>query len=318
MKKTTFWRGIWILAPLLMVAWQAAPEWPARTAMLESPWREFWYPVAKTWAGVHPVIATSESESPNLIAPSVTAPVDTRPAMASTVVDSLVVPPHSKSTSLPADPSTSQVDPSISSRVLLLGDSLMGEVASGFRQELPKNIIVIDRHKSSTGLTNKDYYDWPKVATESTKVSNPTDVVIHLGGNDAQDMNIQGRWVHFASEEWVQTYKARADLMVSNIRKMAPNAHLVWVGLPVVRSPTFNAKIRKLEAIQKSMANSENIPYISSQDVLGDTYKKDGLDDKGHRQILRADDGVHYSRMGGILIAKEVCNASMNRWPCKD
>lgn len=338
--KKNVWRSAWLLAPLLVVAWTAAPEWPARTAMMDSPWRDVWYPVATSWSAVHPVaqeqdtpgdVPPSPAATPNVVA-SASDTVIVTPASsgASSVVSVRVDPARTAATPLQATGETASVmapnppsaaipgTPATPKSVLAIGDSLMGEVAAGFRTGLPRDIAVYDRHKSSTGLTNQGYYNWPEVARQAALETKPTDVVIHMGGNDAQDMMVSGHWVRFGSDEWLAQYKARALLMIANIRAASPGVRIIWVGLPAMRSDVFDAKVQKLVSAQKAAATEAGVPFFDGHVALGATFSKDGPDNAGRRRLLRADDGIHYSREGGRLIAREVSTDATVAWPWQD
>jgi hypothetical protein len=339
--KKKVWRSVWLLAPLLVVAWTAAPEWPARTAMMDSPWRDVWYPVATSWSAVHPVAPEQDTPgdvpaSPAAANPTVVASasdtVIVTPANsgASSVVSVQVDPAHATTAAIqltddaagvtPPNPATpaSAGTPATPKSVLAIGDSLMGEVAAGFRTGLPRDIAVYDRHKSSTGLTNQGYYNWPEVARQAALETKPTDVVIHMGGNDAQDMMVGGHWIRFGSDDWLAQYKARALLMIANIRAASPGVRIIWVGLPAMRSDVFDAKVQKLVSAQKAAAKEAGVPFFDGHVALGATFSKDGPDNAGHRRLLRADDGIHYSREGGRLIAREVSTDATVAWPWQD
>jgi uncharacterized protein len=318
----------WMMVPLAVIAWMAAPEWPARVAMMNSPWRESWLPIATAWAQTHPVPAPAivpiqavpTAVTAQALTPAASASTanmmasDPKPASAVTETRSAStlspVSATATATSAPATPVTPT-----GGVVLMLGDSLMGEVAAGLRQHLPRTFTVVDDHKVSTGLTNLGYYDWPTTAYEETQASKPQWVVIHMGANDAQDMLLNGRAVRFGSDPWKQAYLTRATLMLTRIKQAAPNATIVWVGLPAMRSDAFDARMAIIRTIQGQAAASQGVPYLDGHLALGTAYAKDGDVGKGRRLILRADDGIHYSRAGGTLLAHEAADTSVLAFP---
>lgn len=202
-----------------------------------------------------------------------------------------------------------------SGTVLLVGDSLMGEVARGLRQGLPRAFSLVDKHRSSTGLTNSGYYDWPGEAAMFTTQTQPDWVVIHMGANDAQDMLLDGHWVHFGAAQWEAQYQARAEAMIDNVRAQAPNATILWLGLPAMRSPGFDTKMVRIARLQAAAASSRGVTYLDGRQALGTTYAKDGQGRDGRRHIWRADDGIHYSREGGYRLAEEVGTFPSVGWP---
>lgn len=311
----------WMIFPLAIIAWMAAPEWPARAGMMDNPWRAGWFPIASAWAEVHPVpvavavaqtlpAATAPENQVTVLTPSpVAKEAHDVPASSATVTAEVIV-----STPSPLVATTAKTVPTTGT-VLMLGDSLMGEVAAGLRQHLPRTFKVVDRHKSSTGLTNLGYYDWPGTAAADTAETKPQWVVIHMGANDSQDMNLAGRWVHFGSPEWQQVYLTRAELLLDRIHQEAPDSTIIWVGLPAMRSTAFDKRMDVIRGIQQQAAAARSVVYLDGHAAMGKDYAKDGVVDGGHRVILRAGDGIHYSRAGGTLLAHEAAEAPALDFP---
>ena len=287
-----FVRFTWVLVPLVVVAVLSASEWPARAQMLEEPLRTPAYEVANRWDvllhGEKPVVVAAPLVAKAAITPVQTAPVS---AAAKPAVQVAQI----------AKPAI--VAPAAGGKVLLLGDSLMGGVAPGLRQELPRSFVLSNHHRSSTGLTNQGYYDWAAEAGTFTTQEQPQWVFIHLGGNDGQDMMLSGRWVRFGSEAWKAEYLLRAKTMIANIKSAAPNAVIVWVGLPAMRPEKYETKTRVIATVQEQAARASGIPYASGLDALGQVYGKEGKGVDGKQHVLRLDDGIHYSREGGRVLA---------------
>lgn len=187
-------------------------------------------------------------------------------------------------------------------KILMIGDSLMNEVAFGFKNNLDKSIKIKDLHKSSTGLTNKDYYDWPTVAKNETKNYQPDLVFIHLGGNDGQDLKENGKFIRLYSPEWANIYEKRAEKLITEIQNAAPNAEVVWIGLPGMRDQKYERKTAIIREAQRNAAKNKGITYVDGGDAIGKTYVKQKK--IGNKMTnLRRTDGIHYSREGGEQIA---------------
>lgn len=308
----------WLMVPLGVIAWMAAPEWPSRVAMMNSPWRDGWLPIASAWAQTHPLPTPAEAPAPMGPGPETTAQVTSTtpapavsvatPAASATTVANIVTAAPSPAAAAPLAAPTGGV-------VLMLGDSLMGEVAAGLRQHLPRTFTVVDNHKSSTGLTNLGYYDWPTTVFQETQAAHPQWVVIHMGANDSQDMLLNGHAVRFGSDAWQAAYLSRAQLLLDRIKEAAPQATIVWIGLPAMRSDTFDARMDIIRQIQGKAAASRGVPYLDGHNALGPAYAKDGDVGGGKRLILRADDGIHYSRAGGTRLAKEAADTPLLAFP---
>ena len=291
MSSSTVSRLVWLLAPLLTVAVVSASEWPARTQMLEGPVRDIAYPASEVWASV---VARATGSSPHS---EPAAPVMVATAIApAAALETPALPPSSPHPA--AAPVAAPAVPT-SGTVLMLGDSLMGGIVAGLRQNLPRQYTIIDRHKASTGLSNREYFDWPATAREATASASPQWVVIHLGGNDGQDIRENGQWLRFGSDAWAQAYQARAETMIQGIRASSPQAKIIWIGLPAMRPSKYEAKSVLIASLHRAAARSQGIDYIDGRTVLGNDYSKDGLGHDGRRHVWRLDDGIHYSRAGG-------------------
>lgn len=172
--------------------------------------------------------------------------------------------------------------------ILMLGDSLMGGVAIGMQGSLP-GYRVIDRHKVSSGLVNLAFYDWVALTPRFVADAKPDYVVLHFGANDGQDMR-DGQATHrFGSADWVEAYQARIHSVVRSIRLEAPQAQIVWLGLPAMGVASLETKTSFIERLHQGVAQDLGIPYVSGRDVFGGGYLQEG----------RAKDGVHYTRAGG-------------------
>lgn len=187
-------------------------------------------------------------------------------------------------------------------KVLMIGDSLMNEVAFGFKNNMDKSIKLKDLHKSSTGLTNRDYYDWNTVAKKAVLDYKPDVVFIHLGGNDGQDLKEKGKFVRLYSKEWAEIYQNRAEELIEEIKKADPNTKIVWIGLPAMRDQKYERKTAIIRDAQKQASINKNIIFVDGKEALGDNYVKQK---KINNKIinLRRTDGIHYSREGGEQIA---------------
>ena len=200
----TLRRILWVVCPLLMIAISAAPEWPARIEMLEdSLFKDVLYKPAVAWKNTVeriPVFQHSvEKEIDNTsleqninVKPTVTLIANNPVFSQKSTVINLNEPVKiekklevANSNLIPADKDEKKIAYNKPKFILAVGDSLMSEVSQGLRAGLSKDIKVKDIHKSSTGLTNIDYYDWPETAYKNVLNYKPDWVVIHLGGFDS-------------------------------------------------------------------------------------------------------------------------------------
>ena len=318
----TFARLALLVVPLLAVAIHSAPTWPARAQMWEGPGRDLLLHSTQQWESAvchgtqqHWCKPTQEAAVP----PSVAVVAPTPPARTT------ISTPHQIETPIVVDPvrTMAATAPAVAAEsaivrpgtVLMLGDSLMTGVATGLRGELPGEYKIVDRAKPSTGLCNQAYYDWPSTAGQFAGELQPNWVIIHLGGNDGQDILFEGKWLRFGSEAWTQQYLSRAEQMIRQVRAAAPGATIAWVGLPAMRPGKFADKSQKIEQLQRLAAQQQGVAYIDGINAMGGAYQKSGPGPDGRVTVLRSDDGIHYSRAGGGVLGQAL--GRQMRWPIK-
>lgn len=319
---TTLRRILFVICPLFSIACYSAPEWPARIAMMDGDFKETLYEPAVKWQQtVEKVslalfnkensdvsIANNESSEINDDA------IEKLPELTSAIPVEMAIVPDTNKTSVVSskmlihEPEklpviVKEVSQTIKvNKILTVGDSLMSEIASGLRYRLDKSIKVKDIHKSSTGLTNSEYYDWPSVASSAARDYKPDLIIIHMGGNDGQDMKLGNKWVHIDDPLWSETYYKRAITMINQIEKASPNSYIIWLGLPAMRDAKFSRKQDIIRNVQRKAATDAGIEYIDGKKGLGQDYEKQGMFE-GKRVVLRRTDGIHYSREGGEVLA---------------
>jgi len=331
-------RVLFIVCPLFSIACYSAPEWPARVAMMDGNVRDVFYEPAVKWqtavASATSFIKQKDSSDENVTFAqnSVVENNDVKNTVVETAPQNLVLSSEKDSSlevaTMPVKEQT--VSPVINDvaqnvqdklpevkkaesenaavgSILTVGDSLMSEVAAGLRYGLSKDVRLKDIHKSSTGLTNSDYYDWPSVASAAAR-KYPSDlIIIHMGGNDGQDMKIGKRFVHVGDSDWQNTYYLRAMLLIKEIKKASPQSRIVWLGLPAMRDAKFAKKQDVIRNLQMKAALDSEIEYIDGKKGLGETYSKEGTYE-GKRVVLRRTDGIHYSREGGEVLARMIAS----------
>lgn len=342
----TIKRILWTACPLFSIACYSADEWPARVEMLDSGFlKDTFYKPSVEWKNAVDKISSifiysqkerniahiSLNENVMINADKGYSDIKTepqpvmqenndkqpvfseksQPETVKTKTVSSFAPPEKleKKDKEAVEKST------MPAFILTIGDSLMSEISQGLRGELDKKIKIKDIHKSSTGLTNLDYYDWPTTAYDAVVKTQPYWVIIHLGGNDGQDMKIGKQWIHVTETTWQTEYYDRATKLIKNIKKANPHVNIIWVGLPAMRDNKFARKIDIIRSVQKKAALDNNVIYIDTNDNngLGETYQKQGKLD-GKTVVLRRTDGIHYSREGGILIAQDIISQKNLKW----
>lgn len=182
-------------------------------------------------------------------------------------------------------------------KVLMIGDSVMGDVEFSMIRLLKKSQPswkVISGYKVSSGLTNQQYYDWPKVADKLVTQYKPDYVLVLMGTNDAQNMIINGKAAVFGKESWVQEYERRVRLIVDNLEENSP--YWLWVQLPTVKNNSFN---QRLEVIREAQNHGTENRILETKSILGENSQMVNMK-------LRASDGTHLNATGANLLAQHI------------
>ena len=165
----------------------------------------------------------------------------------------------------------------------------------------------------ATGLSRPDVFNWFDEIRRQVKELHPKVVVLAFGGNDDKAYMTglpDGASVgDFASWAWRREYGRRVGGVMDTINRAG--AFAVWIGLPQTSSQDQTARFDVVNAVAEKQARKRpgRAAYV-------DTYTMFAGDDGGFAQYLpdgsgrlekvRADDGVHFERAGGDMIARVV------------
>jgi hypothetical protein len=193
--------------------------------------------------------------------------------------------------------------------VLEIGDSLGNDIGWGLARHLAPatgvNLIQLD--KSATGLANSSSYDWPAQLAADLHQYRPQLVVVCLGGNDEQGMEINGSAVHFPTPAWKSAYLARVRQLVS--QATTSGAYVLWIGDPIMQQPSYSEGMQILNALyQQGVASESNATFLPTWSLFSNpqgAFQSSVMVD-GTRTTLRQADGIHYSFAGEDVIATYV------------
>ena len=165
----------------------------------------------------------------------------------------------------------------------------------------------------ATGLSRPDVFNWFDEIRRQVKELHPKVVVLAFGGNDDKAYMTglpDGASVgDFGSWAWRREYGRRVGGVMDTINRAG--AFAVWIGLPQTSSQDQTARFDVVNAVAEKQARKRpgRAAYV-------DTYTMFAGDDGGFAQYLpdgsgrlekvRADDGVHFERAGGDMIARVV------------
>jgi uncharacterized protein len=234
-------------------------------------------------------------------------------------VDTAVAAPKPKPppTSPAKPPKAERFTPARKLRLWIAGDSLVVVPGESLLREIAGNHAIapvgdIDGRIAS-GLERPDVFNWFTRVEELMQKERPRAVVLMLGGNDDHGFMTglpEGREVgSFGSPSWRAEYRRRVAAVMDSVTRR--EGHLVWIGLPITRDGAQTDRYDVINAIVQTEAEKRTgrVAYL-------DTYfffaGKDGgyaqyvEDSSGKLVKMRAEDGVHFERAAGDLIAAEV------------
>src|ERR1700739_198359 len=219
-------------------------------------------------------------------------------------------------TGVPTKTPLAQLQPSTTGQprvVALVGDSMM---AVGLSNILLRdaannpNMRVIRAFKSGTGLARPDVFDWMTEYPAMIDSEHPDAIIVAIGANDGQGFVENGKTIPFGSEAWVKVYQQRTAAFLDLLTESG--AHVVWVGLPPMRSGQYNAKIAEVNRIAYTVVRQyPQATWWNPQPLIGDEagqYREFGTMQDGKTTRLRATDGIHLSDEGASLLAPTLMN----------
>lgn len=133
--------------------------------------------------------------------------------------------------------------------ILQVGDSIGLDLGYGLSQVLsadPLCHLILDS-VGDTGLTNAAYFNWPATMRRELALYHPRLVVIILGANDWQGMEVSSGPVQPGTSVWLANYRQRVGEMMTEAT--AIGARVLWVGLPIMGDPSFSRDMATLNTI---------------------------------------------------------------------
>ena len=164
----------------------------------------------------------------------------------------------------------------------------------------------VDYH-SATGLSRPDAYNWEYHLVDSVMPKKPEAMVVMLGANDGQSVEYDGRVLKFGTPPWLKLYHHRVGRAMDIMRVSAVRVY--WVGLPIMRSTTFSHTVAIMNEVYRQEAAKRSwARFIPSWDLFAKNghYTAYLKDDSGELQLMRGEDGIHFTRAGGDRLAARV------------
>lgn len=202
-------------------------------------------------------------------------------------------------------------------RVWVGGDSLSITPGESLINLVPGTQVAsviggVDGHVS-TGLARPEVFNWPAHLSSVVASSQPDALVLTIGSNDDQPLTGAGGVGPFGSAPWQAEYRRRVgglmDAVTSNRRV------LFWVGIPIIRNVArAQSRYQLMNDIFRSEAAKRpgRVLFVETYELLsapGGAYADHLPDASGQLVRLRAPDGIHFTRAGGDVIARQVIEA---------
>ncbi len=228
---------------------------------------------------------------------------------------------HANATTTAApDPEVRPLLPTVTSplRVLEIGDSLGIDLGDQLQSQLDATGLARTTMASmgDSGLVNATFYDWPAALATLLATEHPQVVVVFIGANDDQGLDIDGAVAVPGTPAWDAAYAQRVDAVLSEATNAG--ARVVWVGMPPMADPGLNAAMQHEDTIfQRQTETFPGTLYVSSTSVLGNVsgqFVASGVDVSGQPVALRTPDGVHLTPAGASALAGIVIDTLDTRW----
>jgi uncharacterized protein len=248
--------------------------------------------------------------------------VDTKVAPSSNTAPAPTTPAE---TQPPPSPRRVRFTPKRPLRLWMAGDSLVIVPGESLLRDVAGNrAIAADRSidgRLSTGLERPDVYNWFTAIRNEMRKRKPNAVVLMLGGNDDHGYMTglpAGESIStFGSLAWRKEYRRRVATIMDAVTRSG--AYLVWIGLPIAKSDERTQRYDTINAIVQSEAAKHpgRVSYLDTYFFFAGAnggfaqYVKDA---SGQLVKMRADDGVHFERPAGDLIAAKVLSELEDRF----
>jgi hypothetical protein len=217
----------------------------------------------------------------------------------------------------PPPPRREKFSPKRQLRLWIAGDSLVVVPGQSLLRAIGSSPVIepigeVDGRIAS-GLERPDVFNWFKHVREVAKKDKPRAVVLMSGGNDDHGFMTglpEGKELDgFGNPLWTAEYRRRVAGIMDTVTR--GSAFLVWIGLPITRDAEQTARFDTINAIVQTEAAKRPgaVSYLDTYFYFAGEnggYAEYVRDDSGTLVKMRADDGVHFERAAGDLIAREI------------
>jgi hypothetical protein len=186
-------------------------------------------------------------------------------------------------------------------KILVIGDFMASALADGLTVafEADPGIAIEKAADGSSGLVRADHLDWPKTLETKIGELKPALIVIMIGTNDRQPMDVGGTMEKFRSEVWNAEYEKRVTALIAVISNH--KLPFIWTGLPAFQAPSLSADAATFNNFYRSKVEPAGGTFIDIWDGFADENGKfiaSGSDVNGQPVRLRGSDGLSLTKAG--------------------
>jgi len=203
-------------------------------------------------------------------------------------------------------------EPAAPARVAFLGDSMMkllGHQGTRVISRLPQAVVATNFSSIGSGLARLDAFDWIAKIDSVMAEQKPDIVILALGANDKQPMQIDGQVLQPGDPDWTREYRLRVGKAMD--RLIAGGARrILWLELPDMKSPSHQADADAINAaVEAEAATRPAVLFFRIRPFLSRTpgeFTKYRIDPRGKPIDLRDGDGIHLTRAGADLVMDQL------------
>ena len=190
--------------------------------------------------------------------------------------------------------------------VLEVGDSIGNDLGWAMARELAgtPGLNLVQDDKSSTGLSNAWFYNWPVHLKTFLAETKPELTVVSFGANDEQGMEVNGHAIAFATPAWRTDYLRLVTQVDGMITKTG--SYVLWVGLPIVEPNGYRQGINYLNSLYRQVAaRTPGVTFLPTWSLMANAQGQyeNAARVNGVMSVLRSSDGIHFSYVGENVYA---------------
>jgi hypothetical protein len=152
---------------------------------------------------------------------------------------------------------------------LFIGDSVGEDISWGVAKQIGpyRSLHLALEATANTGLANTPYFNWPAHLAHLLAKYHPHLVVVALGANDLQSLQVHGQVYRFGTPSWRVAYSAQVSLILRE--SLAAHAMVLWVGLPIMQPWGYWQSIQTLNGLDATVVSQfAGARYLDTWNVL--------------------------------------------------